>query len=60
MKYSWQWVENSAVWRRLISTEVYRVFQKFFRIQNYTLGTAFNASLGKFKLIQVRNLFKAI
>ena len=34
---------------------IYRVFQKFVPIVNCTLRKAFNASLGKCKLIQVRN-----
>ena len=36
----------------------YRVFQKFVPIVNCILRKAFNASLGKCKLIQVRNLSK--
>ena len=36
----------------------YRVFQKFVPIINCILRKAFNASLGKFKLIQGRNLSK--
>ena len=36
----------------------YRVFQKFVPIVNCILREAFNASLGKSKLIQVRNLSK--
>ena len=35
---------------------LYRVFQKFVPIGNCILRKAFNASLGKSKLIQVRNL----
>jgi len=38
--------------------EIYRVFQKFVPIVNCILRKAFNASLGKCKLIQVRNLSK--
>ena len=45
-------------------TTMYRVFQKFVPIVNCILRKVFNASLGKCKLIQVRNLskepFKAI
>ena len=37
---------------------IYRVFQKFFPIVNCILPKAFNASLGKRKLIQVRTLSK--
>ena len=37
---------------------IYRVFQKFVLIVNCILRKAFNASLGKCKLIQVRNLSK--
>ena len=37
---------------------VYRVFKKFVPIITCILRKAFNASLGKFKLIQVRNLSK--
>ena len=36
----------------------YRVFQKFVPIVNCILRKALNASLGKCKLIQVRNLSK--
>ena len=36
----------------------YRVFQKFVPIVNCILRKAFNTSLGKCKLIQVRNLSK--
>ena len=36
----------------------YRVFQKFFPIINCIFRKAFNASLGKCKLVQVRNLSK--
>ena len=36
----------------------YRVFQKFVPIVNCILRKAFNASLGKCKVIQVRNLSK--
>ena len=39
-------------------TNKYRVFQKFIPIVNCILRKAFNASLGKNKLIQVRNLSK--
>ena len=42
----------------------YRVFQKFVPIENCFFCKAFDASIGKFKLIQLRNLsrkqFKAI
>ena len=34
----------------------YRVFQKFVPVENCILYTAFNTSIGKFKLIQLRNL----
>ena len=37
---------------------IYRVFKKFVPIVNCILRKAFNASLGKCKLIQVRNLSK--
>ena len=37
---------------------IYRMFQKFVPIVNCILRKAFNASLGKCKLIQVRNLSK--
>ena len=37
---------------------MYRVFQKLVPIVNCTLRKAFKASLGKCKLIQVRNLPK--
>ena len=37
---------------------IYRVFQKFVPIVNCILRKAFNASLGKCKLIQVGNLSK--
>ena len=34
------------------------MFQRFVPIVNCILGKVFNASLGKYKLIQVRNLSK--
>ena len=37
---------------------IYRVFQKFVAIVNCILRKAFNAFLGKCKLIHVRNLSK--
>ena len=40
------------------SESQYRVFQKFVPIVNCILRKAVSASLGKCKLIQVRNLFK--
>jgi len=40
------------------SLRVYRVFQKFVPIVYCILRKAFNASLGKFTLIQVRDLCK--
>ena len=42
----------------LTSAKTYRVFQKFVPIVNCILRKAFNASLGKCKLIQVGNLSK--
>ena len=47
-----------AVVSRLQRESAYRVFQKFVPIVNCILRKAFNASLGKCKLIQVRNLSK--
>ena len=47
-----------AVVARLQRESAYRVFQKFVPIVNCILRKAFNASLGKCKLIQVRNLSK--
>ena len=38
--------------------QMYRMFQKFVPIVNFILTKAFNTSLGKCKLIQVRNLPK--
>ena len=43
---------------KCIFSSIYRVFQKFFPIVNCILRKAFNASLGKCKLIQVRTLSK--
>ena len=43
---------------RFLAKTVYRVFQKFVPIVNCILHIEFNASLGKCKLIQVRNLSK--
>ena len=37
---------------------IYRMFQRFVPIVNCILRKVFNASLGKCKLIQVRNLSK--
>ena len=42
----------------LLAIKVYWMFQKFGPIVNCILRKAFNASLSKFKLIQVRNLSK--
>ena len=48
----------------MLVPSLYRVFHKFVSIVNCILRKAFNAFLGKCKLIQVRNLpqkpFKAI
>ena len=41
-----------------LTAKQYRVFKKFVPIVNCILRKAFNASLGKCKLIQVRNLSK--
>ena len=40
------------------SLKIYMVFQKFVPIVNRILRKVFNASLGKCKLIQVRNFSK--
>ena len=40
----------------MLVPSLYRVFQKFVSIVNCILPKAFNAFLGKGKLIQVRNL----
>ena len=42
----------------LMQIKKYSVFQKFVPIVNCILRKAFNASLGKCKLIQVQNLSK--
>ena len=42
----------------VVENTVYRVFQKFVPIVNCILRKAFKASLGKCKLIKVRNLSK--
>ena len=42
----------------ILLIHVYKVFQKFDPIVNCSLYKAFNASSGKCKLIQVRNLSK--
>ena len=43
---------------KCIFSSIYRVFQKIFPIVNCILPKAFNASVGKCKLIQVRTLSK--
>ena len=45
-------------WSKQLNDDTYRVFQKFVPIVHCILRKAFNASLGKFTLIQVRNLSK--
>ena len=45
-------------YHNLSTARYYRVFQKFVPIVTCILRKAFNASLGKCKLIQVRNLSK--
>ena len=45
-------------WSKQLNDDTYRVFQKFVPVVHCILRKAFNASLGKFTLIQVRNLSK--
>ena len=57
----WLWDEmrcKSLFVSAFQQTSYYRVFQKFVPIVNCILRKTFNASLGKCKLIQVRNLSK--
>ena len=52
-------IANRINWKNNPSSlKVYMVFQKFVPIVNRILRKVFNASLGKCKLIQVRNLSK--
>ena len=50
--------DNSDLPRKTHAMLYSRVFQKFVPIVNCILHKAFNASLGKCKLIEVRNLSK--
>ena len=50
--------EHIMQWKEACQTDIYRLFQKFVPIVNCILRKAFNASLDKCKLIQVRNLSK--
>ena len=51
-------MEHSTIARTSGNKYCYRVFQKFVPIVNCILRKAFNASLGKCKLVEVRNLSK--
>ena len=52
-------IANRINWKNNPSSlKIYMVFQKFVPIVNRILRKVFNASLGKCKLTQVRNLSK--